>query len=181
MQSKIKKENKKMRPEQLARLTIEKHIKNELDLKIPEKLIDVNIKKAGSFVSIKTHDNDLRGCIGTILATRNSVIEEIMANAVSSATRDPRFPPVEEFELNNLKYSVDILHEPERVKSLEELDPKNYGIIVSSESQKQALLLPDLEGLDTVEKQIIACMKKAGIDMHEKISVQRFKVDRYSE
>lgn len=170
-----------MRPEQFARFIIENHIKKTDTPELPEKLTGVKVSKAGAFVSIKTLDGNLRGCIGTILATRDSVIEEVMNNAISSATRDPRFPVVEEFELHNLRYSVDILHEPERVKDISQLDPMVYGIIVSSATGKQALLLPELEGLDTTEKQLAACMRKAGIAMEESISVQRFKVDRYSD
>ena len=170
-----------MRPEELARLTVENYIKKTGKTEIPDKLTGVEVEEAGAFVTIKTLNGDLRGCIGTILATRDSVIDEIINNAISSATRDPRFSPVKESELKNLKYSVDILHKPERVKSLDELNPEIYGIIVSSESNKQALLLPALEGLDTIEKQISACMRKAGINPNEKISIQKFKVDRYSE
>lgn len=170
-----------MRPEEFARLVIESHIKGNTTPELPQKLTGVDVDKAGAFVSLKTANDELRGCIGTILATRDSVIEEVMHNAISSATKDPRFPPVNEHELDNIKYSVDILHEPERIKTLDELDPKVYGIIVSSESGRQALLLPDLEGLDTIEKQVAACMRKAGIALEEKISVQRFKVDRYSQ
>ncbi len=169
-----------MRPEEFAKLVIENHVKGRAKPELPEKLTGVEVGRAGAFVSLKTGDGGLRGCIGTILATRDSVIEEILHNAVSSASKDPRFPPVEEHELNDLRYSVDILHPPERVKSLDELDPKVYGIVVSSETGRQALLLPDLEGLDTIEKQVAACMRKAGIALEEKISVQRFKVDRYS-
>ncbi len=170
-----------MRPEEFAKSIIENHIKGKGKPKLPKQLTGVEVDKAGAFVSLKTAQGDLRGCIGTILATRDSVIDEVMHNAISSATKDPRFPSVEAHELDGLQYSVDILHPPERVKSLDELDPKIYGIIVSSESGRQALLLPDLEGLDTIEKQVAACMRKAGIALEEKISVQRFKVDRYSQ
>lgn len=170
-----------MRPDEFAKLIIESHIKRKNSPKLPKKLTGVEISKAGAFVSLKTPDGNLRGCIGTIQATRSSIIEEIMHNAISSATKDPRFPPLQEQELDGLKYSVDVLHPPERVKSLDELDPKTYGIIINSETGRQALLLPDLEGLDTTEKQVAACMKKAGIPLDEKISVQRFKVDRYSQ
>lgn len=170
-----------MRPEKFARSIVENYIKQDGEFDIPEKLTDVEVNKAGAFVSIKTFEGDLRGCIGTILATEDSVIEEIKNNAIASATRDPRFPEVKEAELDFLRYSVDILHEPEKVQDINELDPKVYGIIVSSKSGKQALLLPDLDGLDTTEKQLTACIRKAGIKMKEDISVQRFKVDRYSE
>ncbi len=170
-----------MRPEKFARLIVENYIKNNSPPEFPDKLADIEVDRAGAFVSIKTHDGDLRGCIGTITATENSVIDEIKNNAIAAATRDPRFPAVDKTELNFLKYSVDILHEPEKIKDLSQLNPKIYGIIVLSESGKQALLLPDLEGLDTKEKQLSACMRKAGIPVSERIAVQRFKVDRYSE
>lgn len=169
-----------MRPEEFAKLVIEIHIKGDGRVKLPENLTGVEVDKAGAFVSLKTADDELRGCIGTIAPTRDSIIEEILYNAVSAATQDPRFTPVTAQELDGIKYSVDVLHPPERVKSLDELDPKVYGIIVSSESGRQALLLPDLEGLDTIEKQVAACMRKAGIPLDEKISVQKFKVDRYA-
>lgn len=168
-----------MRPNEFAKAVVESHIKGN-DLPTIPQLSEVEVSKAGAFVSIKTHDGDLRGCIGTIQATRDSVIDEVMHNAISSATRDPRFPPIEEFELENLKFSVDILHAPERVQSLDQLDPLTYGVIVSSLDGRQALLLPDLEGLDTVEKQVSACMNKGGIGPSEKIIVHRFKVDRYN-
>ncbi len=170
-----------MKPEKFARLTIEKHIKQEGKLEIPKKLTGIEIDKAGAFVSIKTTKGDLRGCIGTIQATKDSIIDEIMTNAISAATADPRFQPVKASELDDLKYSVDVLHYPEPIKDFNELDPKVYGIIVYSAPEKRALLLPDLEGIDTVQKQVVACMQKAGIKPEERIFVHRFKVDRFSE
>lgn len=168
-----------MHPAELARLTVETYIKTYKIPPAPEKLTGVEIKQAGAFVSIKTYDNELRGCIGTIFSTEDSIIKEIINNAISAATRDPRFPAIIEEELEGLKYSVDILHPPERAFTIEELDPKNYGIIVISETGKQGLLLPDLEGIDTVEQQIMICQRKAGMDNNEKFSLQKFKVDRY--
>lgn len=170
-----------MKPEEFARYVIENHIKKEKNLKLPSMLTGVEVHKAGAFVSIKTLEDELRGCIGTISPTEKSVIDEVKNNAIASATKDPRFPPVEPSELEKLKYSVDILYPPEKVRDLKELDPMVYGIIITSQSGKRALLLPDLEGLDTVEKQVAACMRKAGIAFEEKITVQRFKVDRHSE
>lgn len=170
-----------MKPAELARLTVETYVKTHKIPQSPENLEGVNVKKAGAFVSIKTEENELRGCIGTIFATENSVSDEIINNAISSCTRDPRFLPVTEEELEGLKYSVDILHPPEPVSSVDELDPKNYGIIVISETGKQGLLLPDLEGVDTVEQQITICQHKAGMGRNERYSLRKFKVDRYSE
>jgi AmmeMemoRadiSam system protein A len=132
---------------------------------------------AGVFVSIKKH-GELRGCIGTFMPTRMSVAEEIVANAISSATQDPRFMPVEASELGDLEYSVDVLTEPEPVRSIDQLDPKEYGVIVEC-GFRRGLLLPDLEGVDNVEEQIEICRAKAGISAEEPIRLYRFQVKRF--
>ncbi|MDD3013031.1 MAG: AmmeMemoRadiSam system protein A [Candidatus Gastranaerophilales bacterium] len=170
-----------MKPVEFAKLTVEKYIKENKKPSLPLSLVGIEVEKAGSFVSIKTKNGDLRGCIGTIFPTKNTIIEEIVHNAISASTQDPRFEPIKRYELNDLVYSVDVLHPPEDVASLDELDPNIYGIIVLAQSGRQALLLPDLEGVDTVEDQIAICMRKAGIPSHEAISIKRFKVDRYKE
>ena len=141
----------------------------ELDLAMKE--------QAGVFVSIKKH-GVLRGCIGTFEPTKVNVAEEIIANAISSATRDPRFTPVDFAELPHLEYRVDVLTKPESVEGPDQLDPKKYGVIVESGWQR-GLLLPDLEMVDTVEQQIEICRQKAGILPHEPIKLYRFEVKRY--
>lgn len=133
--------------------------------------------KAGAFVSLKIHGN-LRGCIGTITGQYKNVVAEVAHNAISAATRDPRFYPVAKEELADLTYSVDVLGPPETVSSLEELDPKNYGVIVRS-GRRSGLLLPDLEGVDTVEEQVSIARQKAGIGPDEPVQLERFKVERY--
>lgn len=168
-----------MKPEELAKLTVEKYIKEGKKPSAPVSLVGVDILKAGTFVSIKTSNGDLRGCIGTIFPTKNTVMEEIIHNAVAASTQDPRFNPIQRFELKDLVYSVDVLHPPEDIKALTELDPELYGIIIASQSGGQALLLPALEGIETVDDQVAICMRKAGIASHEPISISRFKVDRY--
>jgi len=170
-----------MKPVEFAKSVIEKYIKEGKIPSVPSSLIGIDVEKAGSFVSIKTTNGDLRGCIGTIFPTKNTIVEEIVHNAIAASTQDPRFEPIKRYELNDLVYSVDILHPPEDISSIDELDPKNFGIIVIAQSGRQALLLPDLEGVDTVEDQITICMRKAGIPSGESISVKRFKVDRYKE
>jgi AmmeMemoRadiSam system protein A len=119
-------------------------------------------RRAGTFVSIHTKDGALRGCIGTIGPTQPSLAMEIVANAISAATRDPRFTPIAVAELGNLEISVDVLTEPEKISSVSELNPKKYGVIVEKGKQR-GLLLPDLEGIDTVEEQLQIAMRKAGI------------------
>ena len=134
-------------------------------------------ERAGVFVSIHKFD-ELRGCIGTFEPTKDNVAEEIVANAISSATRDPRFPPIAPNELNDLSYSVDVLTKPEPIKSKDQLDPKKYGVIVEA-GFRRGLLLPDLEGVDTVDYQIDICRQKAGIAPDEPVKLYRFEVRRY--
>lgn len=133
--------------------------------------------RAGVFVSLHKGE-ELRGCIGTILPTRSTLAEEVVANAIEAASRDPRFPPVTVDELDVLDIKVDVLHQPESC-SLEELDPRRYGVITSS-GWRRGLLLPDLEGVDDVETQVAIAMRKAGIQEGEPCSYERFKVDRYT-
>ena len=71
-----------------------------------------------------------------------------------------------------------MLSEPERIHSLEELDVKRYGVIVSC-GYRRGLLLPDLEGVDTVEQQVRIAMMKGGIDEDEEITLHRFEVIRH--
>ncbi|MFY9621054.1 MAG: AmmeMemoRadiSam system protein A [Pyrinomonadaceae bacterium] len=136
--------------------------------------------RAGCFVSIKTHAGDLRGCIGTIDPVKDSLAVEIIANAVSAATRDPRFPPVRADELPNLKYSVDVLSAPEPC-TLADLDPKTYGVIVEDESGRRGLLLPNLEGIKAAAEQVEIASRKAGIPVGSPVKLFRFRADRYSE
>ena len=141
---------------------------------LPEELTE---RRAGAFVSIHEH-GALRGCIGTIAPVQSSLAEEIIANAISACTRDPRFPAIKPEELPWLEISVDVLGEPEDISSADELDVKRYGVIVTS-GRKRGLLLPDLDGVDTVEQQIDIARQKAGIHRYEKYSLQRFEVIRH--
>lgn len=160
----------------LAKETVESYIRYGKIPK-PTELNSEMKERAGAFVSIHKHGY-LRGCIGTFEPTKSNVAEEVMANAITSATRDPRFPPVAAPELDDLEYSVDVLTPPEPVKDAKDLDPKKYGIIVES-GFRRGLLLPDLEGVDSVEEQIRICRLKAGISHNEPVSLYRFQVRRF--
>ncbi|MHC2995158.1 MAG: AmmeMemoRadiSam system protein A [Candidatus Atribacteria bacterium] len=172
---KAKKESAYVR---LARETIENYIKNGKMISPPNDLPDEMIKqKAGVFVSIKKIGN-LRGCIGTFMPTQENIAYEIIKNAISAAVDDPRFPPVTVSEFNDLTISVDVLSLPDEISDISELDPKKYGVIVSS-GYKKGLLLPDLEGVDTAEEQIDIAKRKAGIYRGEEVKLYRFAVKRY--
>ena len=161
----------------LAKDTIEEYTRAGRKIATPSNPVNNMSEKAGVFVSLKKH-GELRGCIGTFQPTTESVAEEIIQNAVSAATQDPRFSPVTEDELGEIDYSVDVLSAPEKVAGKEDLDPKKYGVIVKSGEHK-GLLLPDLEGVDTVDAQINIAAMKAGIYPSEDIELYRFEVKRY--
>ena len=163
----------------LARLSLETFVKTGKQLKhLPEDLpAELTKQAAGAFVSLHAHGR-LRGCIGTTGPTTGSVAWEIVQNAVSACARDPRFPPVTVTELDSLEYSVDVLGAPEPISSPAELDVKKYGVIVSC-GGRRGLLLPDLEGVDTVEQQIDIARQKGGISSREKYTLGRFEVVRH--
>ncbi|MDY6826962.1 MAG: AmmeMemoRadiSam system protein A [Bacillota bacterium] len=171
--------NPDFHPPDLARRVLQHYLDKGTIPDLPQSLLSQYKESAGAFVSLKK-DGQLRGCIGTIEPVRRNLAEEIAANAVSAAIRDPRFPPVRKEELPELSISVDILSPPERIKNKTDLDPKKYGVIVRSGS-RTGLLLPDLEGVDTVEEQLDIARRKAGILPGEPVELYRFKVTRYGE
>jgi AmmeMemoRadiSam system protein A len=161
----------------LAKDTIERYIRSGETMPVPEELTDEMKERRGTFVSLKKR-GILRGCIGTISPSHSNVAEEIIINAISAATKDPRFPPVTRGELDDLNISVDVLSEAEKISDMDQLDPKRYGVIVTS-GWKKGLLLPDIEGVNSVEEQIEIAKEKAGIRSDEDVEIMRFEVKRY--
>ncbi len=157
---------------------IENYVRNRIIVEphsdLPEALFKT---KAGAFVTIHKKDGSLRGCIGTFMPVRENLAYEIRDNAIAAATKDPRFPPVEAGELEDLVVNVDVLSPYEDVKSMEELDPKKYGIIVQK-GWRRGLLLPNIESIDTVEEQLRIAKLKAGI-YDDDFEIFKFTVERY--
>jgi len=169
----------------LARKSIEAHLNNgpmpgSEDLQALSADQALWTPKHGCFVSIKNKDGSLRGCIGTFMPTQKNLGAEIMVNAVSAAVRDPRFPPLRPEELATVTISVDVLSEPELVGPGMALDAKKYGVIVVKDGRR-GLLLPDLEGVASVEQQLAIAAQKAGIRSLDGAEVYRFTVSRYKE
>ncbi len=162
----------------LARSAVEAFVEADEILKAPPGMLT---EPGACFVSIKTREGDLRGCIGTIEAVKESLAEEIISNAISAATRDPRFPPVAPDELSHLRYSVDVLSKPEPT-TFEGLDPKIYGVIVEDlQGTRRGLLLPDIEGVETATQQVEIAARKAGIAPGTLLRLSRFRVERFPE
>jgi hypothetical protein len=170
---------------ELARKTIEAYVRTGKQLDPPQELAEEMRQRAGAFVSLHRQGR-LRGCIGTIQPVQANLAEEVIHNAISAATHDPRFSALRPNELDDLDVKVDVLGEPEPVPEgrLDQLDPKRYGLIVQSLAHpwKRGLLLPDLEGIDTVEQQVYWTRHhKAGIsDPDEPVEMLRFEVRRYT-
>ncbi len=164
---------------QLARATINTWVRErkrpKLSTDLPKEMLQT---RAGVFVSLHK-DGRLRGCIGTIQATKKNIAEEIVENGISAATRDPRFSAVLPDELDALEISVDVLGNPEKIASKDELDVKRYGVIVTK-GFRRGLLLPNLEGVDTVDEQVSIALRKAGLSEREKnFAMERFEVVRH--
>lgn len=164
----------------LAKDAVENFIMNGHVIEAPAVLSgQLDVDSCGVFVTLKSL-GQLRGCIGTIAGTGNTVKKDIIINAISAATRDPRFSPVTRSELDKLSYSVDVLQAPFSVSDISELDPKSYGVIVRK-SFRQGVLLPDIEGVKDVDHQLAIACQKAGISIHEDPEIFAFKVVRYGE
>jgi AmmeMemoRadiSam system protein A len=169
----------------LAKETIKNYLLTKKTLNVPKDLPEELLaKRAGVFICFK-NKGELRGCIGTFLPVYANIAEEIINNTIAAATQDHRFIPVSAVELDQLKITIDILSESVRIEDEEinQLDPKIYGIVVKSEDgYKTGLLLPDLEGVDTVEEQVSIACQKAGIDHYaENFFVYKFTVTRHEE
>ncbi|MDO4538792.1 MAG: AmmeMemoRadiSam system protein A [Coriobacteriales bacterium] len=163
----------------LARASLEAWVRERRRLAVPKLPAGLADFPAACFVSLKKH-GELRGCIGTLEPTQASLAAEICSNARSAGTRDPRFNPVRPSELDELVYDVDVLGQPEEVASRDELDPKRYGVIVRDAYGRRGVLLPDLEGVDSVDYQLEIAARKGGIDLYDEgVRIERFEVERH--
>ena len=159
----------------LAYAAVEEWVKQRTRIMPPEEVKGC----AGVFVSIHEH-GQLRGCIGTISPCYDNIAREIIQNAISACSKDPRFNPITEEELPYLEISVDVLGEPEEIPDSSYLNVKKYGVICSTKDGRRGLLLPDLEGVDTVEQQVKIACQKGGIDQQdEDVILERFEVVRH--
>lgn len=161
----------------LAKESVSYYLRHQTSLPCPADLEAPLKARAAAFVSIKKNGR-LRGCIGTLEPQQENLAREIIENAVKAATKDPRFDPVSVDELDDLDFSVDVLTPLEKVEDASQLDPKRYGLVIKS-GGRQGVLLPDLEGVATVQDQIRLCRAKAGIGETDPQEFYRFQVRRY--
>lgn len=132
------------------------------------------------FVTWRTTEGDLRGCIGSLEPCCANLIEETARRACDAGLRDDRFEPVTREELPRLRVEISLLGRLEAC-DFAALDPRRYGLLVSDAVGRRGVLLPDLPGIDTAaEQQQIAC-EKAGIAPGVAITLQRFTVQKFME
>ncbi|WP_196592985.1 AmmeMemoRadiSam system protein A [Pectinatus sottacetonis] len=176
----LHKANKKIlhsRESALAKKSLTHYLNTGKILSIPNNLTETFTRKAGVFVSLKKW-GQLRGCIGTITPVYKNIAAEIIHNAVAAGTADPRFPPMNSDELADITISVDILSTPE-ITTRNNLNPQKYGIITAMADGRKGLLLPMLDGIESVDTQISIAMEKGNIARWEKPVLYRFTVTRY--
>ena len=169
----------------LAKETIKHYLLTEKVIEIPKDLpLEMLSQRSGVFICFK-NKGELRGCIGTFFPVYENIADEIIQNTISAATSDPRFLPVQVHELGSLKITIDILSEAIKIEDedINQLDPKEFGVVVKSEDGlRTGLLLPDLEGIETVSQQVSIACQKAGIDEYaENFHVYKFTVERHEE
>lgn len=165
-------------PQALARLALSHYLDNGEELEVPQDTEPEWLENTGGVFVCFKKEGQLRGCIGTIAPTQPNLAEEIISNAIAAGTKDLRFSPITPGEIAALQVSVDLLSAPEDIEDIEELDPEEYGVIVSN-NEKRGVLLPKLEGIDTPQDQVRIAREKAGIPFYKKVKLQRFKVVRY--
>lgn len=163
---------------ELARQAIAYYLRHHQIMPVPAGLRPEVTQPAAAFVSLHERSGDLRGCIGTTVPTQPNLAAEIIANAIQAATADPRFDPVTLDELPRLHVSVDVLNAPQPVTDSSRLDPKHDGLMVTA-GDRRGVLLPDLDGIDSVDQQITICRQKAGISPNEPVTLQTFTVERF--
>jgi AmmeMemoRadiSam system protein A len=165
----------------LAKRAVDSYIKKGEIIKPPEDIEKEFLsKRSGVFVTIEKK-GELRGCIGTYLPIRENIAQETIHNAIAAASEDYRFAAIQPSELDELSYTVYLLGKPELVQGEEDLDPQKYGIIIKSLDNpgKSGLLLPGLESVETVVKQVAIASQKAGLRPEEKKIIYRFQVKKY--
>ena len=166
---------------QWARRCLKAYLQNDdpSQLDLPDLSLSGFGERRGCFVTLK-QNGQLRGCIGTTQPWQENLAIEIQQNAITAGTQDPRFRPVQIDDLETLSFTVDVLGELERIAGPEELDPWRYGVVVRQRG-RSGLLLPHLEGVDTVSDQISIAKQKAGISAEDPVELWRFEVKRHYE
>ncbi|OIR15014.1 hypothetical protein GALL_41320 [mine drainage metagenome] len=132
------------------------------------------------FVTLFDGDGQLRGCIGSLKPTQTDLVHETWRYALA-VLEDRRFAPVTREDLPGLRTEVTVLGELEPVDDASALDPRLYGLVVRAEDGRRGVLLPDLEGVDTVKQQLAIARRKAGIAPWEEVELFRFTAECFED
>lgn len=173
----------------LAREAIKYYLHNNTEISINPETVEEDLKKEfGTFVTI-THNDKLRGCIGHILPVQPLYID-IIDNAISSAFKDPRFPPLSEKEFKNLKIEISILSIPKKLQyetTKEMFDKINVGDgIIIKHGSASAVFLPQVWDELPLKNEFLShlCVK-AGLPLdiwkEGVLEVEIFNVEKFKE
>lgn len=165
---------------EIALAAIERSLRGERRL-VGEPLLPPWDKPRAVFVTLRSPEGELRGCIGRTSPLFPTLAEEVIDCAIGAATRDPRMRSVEPSELPTLALEVSVLAPAEPIAGPDALDPARYGVIArqtSAGGERRAVLLPGIAGIDTVTDQLRVVLHKAGIDPGLPYQLERFTVDK---
>jgi len=162
-----------------------KSVFNETEIPCPdfEKYPALKIK-SGAFVTL-TIKNNLRGCIGYILA-EISLFETVCDAAIQAAFHDPRFFPLSSEELEQLEIEISVLYPSKKIASYDEIEIGKHGLILNHLGRR-GLLLPQvaLENNFNSERFLCAVCEKAGFEPYlwqkQKLNIEVFTAEIFSE
>ncbi len=126
----------------IARTSIES-VLDGVRLNVDESSLDPMLTRPrGAFVSLHTHEGDLRGCIGSIHPVA-PLCHAVASNAVHAAFQDPRFNPLEREELARIHIEISVMSPLEVVTDLETIEVGRDGLIITHDG-RAGLLLPQV-------------------------------------
>jgi AmmeMemoRadiSam system protein A len=105
--------------------------------------VDEDLRKpSGCFVTLRTRNGELRGCIGSIVPVA-PLYQAVSTSAISSAMRDPRFMPLRPEELPEVGIEISVMGPIELVPNVEAIEVGRHGLIVTL-GRRAGLLLPQV-------------------------------------
>jgi hypothetical protein len=155
----------------IAAEAIKEHLLNNKKIQVKESEVPAGAKTAACcFVTLRK-DGELRGCIGS-LTTRQPLYLDVIDNAINAGFKDPRFFPLEEDDLDDLKISISVLSPTRPISFNSPLEiityfEKNKCGAVIKNGKNQATYLPSVwKELPDVRAFLGSLCEKAGLSSH---------------
>lgn len=155
--------DQKKRLLQIARETIKAYLETGKTLEISEKDPRL-LKNEGAFVTLRKNGT-LRGCIGQIIG-REPLYLTVRDMAISAATQDPRFKPVDKEEFKDIEVEISVLSAPKVIRDVQEIQMGTHGVIIHRGPYHHGVFLPQVAtetGWSREEFLSELCSQKAGL------------------